>query len=467
MQIPILSGIYTDGKSDFRDSYPRNLIPVPKDTGISKGYLRPADGIDLFIDELPGNDRGAINWEDECYRVSGTRLIRVNANQTYDDIGDLGTGPQSSLDYSFDYLGVSSNTKLYLYDNATLTQVTDPDLGDVIDFIFIDGYFLTTDGEFLVVTELGNPFSVNPLKYGSSEIDPDPVLGLLKLRNQAYALNANTIEVYQNIGGDNFPFQRINGAHIHRGIVGTHAKAVFKENIAFVGGGRNEANSVWVARSGQSQRIATREIDQIILEYTELELSGIVCEARVDKGHEFLYIHLPDQTLVYDGSASAVAGTPIWFTLGAALVGKLQYPARNLVRCYDKWLVGDPSSNRVGELTDAHSSYYGSVVGWDFGTKIVYNDGLGALLHRVELVSLTGRAAFGDDPTIWTSYTNDGVTHSQEFAIKAGVAGDRANRLVWLQQGYMNNWRSQSFRGTSDAMISISRLEVTIEGLNT
>jgi hypothetical protein len=46
MQIPILNGIFTDdGQAEIRTSYPVNLIPVPKQSGISNGYLRPADGL--------------------------------------------------------------------------------------------------------------------------------------------------------------------------------------------------------------------------------------------------------------------------------------------------------------------------------------------------------------------------------------------------------------------------------------
>jgi hypothetical protein len=66
--------------------------------------------------------------------------------------------------------------------------------------VWVDGYFMTTDGEFLVITELNNPFAVDPLKYGSSEADPDPVKSLLKLRNEVYALNRHTIEVFDNTG---------------------------------------------------------------------------------------------------------------------------------------------------------------------------------------------------------------------------------------------------------------------------
>jgi len=61
VKIPILNGIYTDKNADFRTSYPRNMVPVPKDTGINNGYLKPADGIKLFADGV-GVDRGGINW---------------------------------------------------------------------------------------------------------------------------------------------------------------------------------------------------------------------------------------------------------------------------------------------------------------------------------------------------------------------------------------------------------------------
>jgi hypothetical protein len=465
-QIPVLSGIYTDENSDFRNSYPRNLIPVPKDDGISKGYLRPADGIVELASDAPGFDRGAINWEGVCYRSMGSKLVSVSSTGIITEIGEIANGGQSRLDYSFDYLGVSSNEALFLYDGLSLKQVTDPDLGPVVDFMWIDGYFMSTDGENLIVTELNDPFAVNPLKYGSSEVDPDPIVSLQKLRNQAWAINRFTCELFQNIGGLGFPFQRIQGAQIPRGAVGTFATALFMENIAFIGSGRNEAVSVWMAAAGQSVRISTREIDQILLEYTEEELADIVCETRVDKGHQFLYIHLPNKTVVYDGAASRVVGTPIWFTLGTSLVDDSAYRARNMVRVYDKWLVGDPFANRVGYFSDSLSSHWGEVIGWQFGTLIIYNEGLGAIFHELELVCLTGRVVLGDDPTIWMQYSLDGEVWSQERGISAGKRGQRNKRLVWLQAGNMNHWRMQRFRGTSDSFISVARLEAQLEGLN-
>lgn len=464
MQIPILNGIYTDENSDFRTSYPRNMVPVPQPQGISTGYLRPADGV-VQIGTGPGIDRGAINWNGVCYRVMGTKLVSVDSSGTVTTLGDVGGSGQVTLDYSFDRLAIASSGNLFYWNGSTLTQVTDADLGTVVDLLWVDGYFMTTDGTYLIVTDLSDPTSVNPLKYGSSEADPDPIKAILKVRNEPHALNRYTIEAFDNIGGSTFPFQRIDGAQIQKGVIGTHACCVYMEAIAFLGSGRNEAPAVWLGLNGNTQKLSTREIDQILLGYTEAELSTVVFEKHAESGLDHLYIRLPDQTLVYDGMASQAMGQPVWFILTTSIAGKGQHRVANRVWCYDKWIVGDTKTAAIGYQTDDVSSHWGELIGWEFGTSILYNEGRGAIVHELELVALTGRADFGDDPTILTQYSLDGETWSMEKSIKAGKQGQRNKRLVWLQQGTLRNWRIQRFRGTSDAHVSFARLEARIEGM--
>jgi hypothetical protein len=465
MQIPILNGIYADTAANFRTRYPRNMVPVPKGTGISEGYLRPADGIEQ-IGTGPGADRGGINWQGQHYRVMGTKLVRVSALGTVTVIGDVTAGGPVTLDYSFDRLGIASGGRLYYCDGGAVTQVTDPDLGTVLDATFIGGYWLTTDGENLVVTELTDPYAVNPLKYGSSEADPDAVVAVDQLRNEAYAFNRHTIEVFQNVGGSNFPFQRIDGAQVTRGLIGTHAYAKFLETFAFLGGGRNEAPAVWLLGAGSTRKLSTREIDQVLATYTEAQLSGVVVETRLDNGHQHLLIHLPDTCWVYDAAASEVVGEPVWFELTTSIVGSGQYRARGLVWVHDHWHVADPVNGRIGRMVDDVSTHYGETIGWDFGTLMLYNDGRGAIVHQLELVALPGRVAIGADPVIWASYSLDGETYSQERPISVGGAGERNKRLVWRRLGHMRNYRIQRFRGTSDARVSVARLEAQLEPLN-
>ena len=466
MKIPILTGIYTDNGPDFRTAYPVNLVPVPLPNGIDDGFMRPADGI-IANGTGPGIDRGGINWNGVCYRVMGSNLVSIDSAGAVTILGDVGDdGRDVTLDYSFDRLAIASNLNLFYWSPSLgLVQVTDPDLGIVLDVVWVDGYFMTTDGEFLVVTELSDPLAVNPLKYGSAEADPDPVVGLLKLRNEVYALNRQTIEVFDNVGGDLFPFQRIEGAQIEKGVVGTHACCIFLETVAFLGGGFNEAPGIYLGANATATKISTQEIDTILLNYTEEQLATVNVEARNDRAHQYLYVHLPDRTLVFDGEATKALSQPVWFILTSSIVDYSRYRAQNFVWCYNKWLVGDSESTAIGYFDIDISTHWGVTVRWEFGTTIIYNEGRGAIVQQLELVSLTGSVAFGTNPTINTSYSTDGQTWSQQKFINIGTTGDRAKRLVWFQQGWMRNWRIQRFQGTSQAHMSFARLEAAIEPL--
>jgi hypothetical protein len=465
MQIPILDGIFTDSSPNFRTSYPVNLVPVPKSTGISEGYLRPADGI-VKTGDGPGANRGGLNWNGTLYRVMGTKLVSVAENGTVTTIGDVGTGGRVTMTYSFDYLAIASGGRLYLYDGSSLAQVTDSDLGIALTVVWVDGYFMTTDGEFLVITELNNPFAVDPLKYGSSEADPDPVKALLKLRNEIYALNRHTIEVFDNLGTTGFPFQRISGAQIQKGTLGTHTCCVFTEAIAFMGSGTNESISVYLGANGSASKIATREIEEILAGYTEAQLSTSFMQERTEGAHVFLDIHLPDQTLVFDAAGSAALQQPVWFILRTSLVGLGRWAVCDAVWAYNRWNVCKPGETDVGYLDKNIASHWGETIGWEFGTIILYNESRGAIVHELELVSLTGRVQPGADPTVWTSYSTDGLTYSVEKAARVGTIGQYNKRIVWLQQGSMRNWRLQKFRGTSAAQIAMARLEARVEPLS-
>jgi len=466
MQIPILSGITADQRADYRSSMPRNMLAVPKPTGVAQGYLRPAEGVQA-LGTGPGLPRGGILWNGAVYRVLGTKLCRVAQDGTVTQLGDVGGTSRASLDYSFDRLSVVSGGGLFYWDGSALTQVLDEDLGTVIDVVFIGGYFFLTDGVNLIVTELNDPTSINPLKYGSAESDPDPVYGVAKLRNEVYAFGRYTIEVFQNIGGANFPFQRVDGAQQTRGIMGTHCKCSLGDAFAILGSAKDEAPGVYIIGSGSSQKISDREVDEVLLTFTEAQLSQAVLEYRADKSHRFVLVHLPDRTLCFDINGSQVVGQPVWTVLdsGALVLG--QYRARDLVWCFNRWNVADPTSTSLGYLTDDVASHYGATIQHGFDTFMLYNAGNGGIVHELELVGLPGRAAFGADPVVWHSWSPDGRTWSAEKPKRVGSFGQTEKRIQWRTLGKFMSTRILRFRWTSDAMLAASRLEAKIEGLFT
>lgn len=463
-QIGILSGYGASEDADFTESYPVNLEPVVGDTGLSKGYLKSPPGA-VQIGTGPGRDRGAINWNGVCYRVMGSKLVRANADGTVNVLGEVGNdGKPVSLDYSFDRLSIGSNSDLFYYQvGSGVVQLTDPDLGVVVDHIYANGYFMTTDGESLVVTELNDPMAVDPLKYGSSETDPDPVNGLILLRDEVYALNLNTIDVFNNVGGNGFPFALNRGATIPKGVIGTRAKCLYAESFAFVGAGRKEALGVYVAGSGDAAKISTREVDKILA--AELNPERIICERISSEDEQRLYVHLADQTLVYVAGASARAARPVWYhrSRGVALTGA--YRPRFFVNVYNQIMCGDSASSALGFLDASTSRDFGETNGWRFDSILIYNEGRGGILHSLELVGLPGRVPFGENPVVFFSRTLDGENWGEERAVSSGRAGERGKRVQARPHWRFGNYMGLRCRGADNAVSGWARLEGAIEGL--
>lgn len=468
MRIPILSGIYADENADFRESYPVNMEPVAMETGANMGFLRPSQGIEQFA-VGPGKDRGGIVWNGVHYRVMGSKFCKVSDAGVVTTLGDVGDSDEPvRLTYGFDRMAILSKKRFFYWDGAGLVEVTDADLGEPIDVVWEGGYFVLTDGEFIYVTDLNDPMSINPLKYTSSEAAPDPILSLQKIKNEIYAVNRYTCELFNNVftTAGAFPYRRIESAQAMTGSVGTNANCVVNDALALLGGTENEAPSIYIVGGGTRAKIATRAIEQTLEEYTEAELSEAILKAKISRNMQQLFVHLPDRTLVYDFAASQVLGKHAWTVLTSSPSRTpTKYRARFPVLTNAGWIVGDTESPNLGRLVESNSYQFGSPIHWEFGTVLVYNEGRGAIFNRLELLSLPGRVALGANPYVFTQFSLDGENWSQPSRILAGKIGERTKRLVWLRQGSMQNIRMQRFYGTSDAHLTVHRLEADLEAL--
>lgn len=458
MQVAILSGVYVDNHGDFVFSYPINREPIIIDSGIAKGYLRPAPGV-IQLGTGPGADRGGKLWNGTCYRVMGSELVSVAADGSTINLGNITGSDTAQMDFSFDRLAINADQKLWYLFGGVLSQVTDPDLGIVIDMLWVDGYFMTTDGQYLVVTELLDPTQVDPAKYGSSEESPDPITGLMKVHGEVYALNRTTIENFQNIGGTGFPYQRNPGALIEKGCVGPRAKAYIAQTFAFVGGGVNERVGVYLAGSGTAIKISTTAIDDMLAELTEAELYQLVAESRVDSDEQRLIVHLPSQSVCYYVNASKSAQEPVWTILASGIQFDEAYLPRNAVLAYNKWIVGD-KNGRIGYYDFGVSSLFGDTTGYRFDTKLLYNDSAWAIIGEIELVGTPGR-----NSSVFFSFTTDGMNYSTERQIYGGTTGQTNTRMVARPRQRFSNWMGCRFRGADDGMSSFTRLEADIEAL--
>lgn len=448
MQIPIQSGVTVkDGR--FVVSYPVNLRPKALASGLSKGQLVSAPGA-IAKATGPGADRGGLIWRDRHFRAMGSKLVEILPGWTISEIGEIGGDCQcTGFDYSFDRLAIRSGGSLYYYDGTTLTQVTDTDLGEVRDLAFIDGYFVTTDGEFVVVTELLDPTQIEPLKYGSAESDPDEVTGVMRFDEELLVFGRHTIQPFRNVGSTGFPFQTIRGAVIPFGCISAAAKTKIASTYAFVGGGRGEPLGVFIATGGTAARISDDVIEELLAEAAQSEIK---LEARREGADEILIIHMGDQSAALSLSTSRESNQGAWHILQT---DGGRYTPRHAVLWNGEQVVGHDAT--IGVLSIDTDKHFGVRAGWSFDVGLQFNDGRAFIVHDIEL--------FGQFPREkWAallSMTRDGETWSNEVA--RHLAGRTGERVAWRPHVRAPMLAGMRFRGTG--RVAVSRCDVTGEGL--
>jgi hypothetical protein len=455
--IPLLSGIAGTETGEFVRSYPLNFEPIIISSGISEGQLKLIPGA-VSLGVGPGSDRGGINWGGSLYRVLGTKLCLIGSDNSVTVLGDVRPGSRCAFDYSFDRLAIWSGGNLFYYSIALgLVQVVNANLGTAIDGMWIDGYFMSTDGTYVVVTELSDPLTVKPLKYGSAEEDPDPVTGLIKYREEAYVFGRNTTQVFSNVGGNGFPFQDNKGAGFPFGSVGPMAKALLGDGFAFVGSGRNQGLNVYFfSLGGLPKPIGCRELCDAL---DALDDPSVVeVESRSDRNERRLLVHLPTETWTFLLNASALAQQPIWYRMRTGLG---QYRCRNAVDAYGLTIVGDTQSGSFGYLTQQDDQHFGSDPGGQFDVGMIYGGGTGAIIHSIELMGLPGRGRAG---SVFLSMTRDGETFGAERAV-AFTPAERSKRIAWRPHCRVGNYIGLRFRFSGGSLPGIAACEVKAAAL--
>lgn len=451
VQIPIQTGVRVRGGA-FQTSYPVNLYQHLIESGLSKGELISERGA-RQIATGPGIDRGGTVWNDALYRVMGSKLVQVGADDTITELGTLETdGLNCLFAHGFDQFAVGSSERLYYYDGGTLTQVTDPDLGRVLDVTWIDGYFVTTDGTYLVVTELNDPSSVDPLKYGSAETVPDPLVGVDTLREELVAVGRYSLQFFRNVGGNGFPFQNVRGALIPYGAVSARAKCHIAGTLAFVGSGEDEPLGVYIVTQGAAVRISDEVIDGILAECGDE--SSIVLEPRSFGFEQHLVVHVGQCSAALVLKASQEAGTGLWHQLAT---GQGRYRPRNAVFWQGQHYVGDIETTALGVLDSEITAHYGVEQGWSLDAGMLYNDGFGLILNEVEIMGQFPQT----ETAVFFSMTRDGELWSNEISLR--LNGTREQRVVWrpnVRAGRMVGFR---FRGRG--RVAIARADARGEGL--
>lgn len=457
-QITFIKGDKVGAETDYRDALPVNMTAVARPVLAAKGYMLQLPGLTLHATG-EGVDRGGI-WDsrrNSHYRVSGESLIRVNSNGTTTNLGSIPGNDTVEFAYSFNNLAIIASGRMFVYNTgAGLREITDSDLGNPIDICWIDQYFFMTDGESLFHTTIADETQIDPIDFATSEFSPDPTYGVEKTKdNRVMVFNRYSTEIFVNDATENFAFSRITGLSMEFGIVGTHAKAKFNDGFICVGNRKEEAVSVHVAFPGQTQKVATREIEKIIGEYRETELRSVVVETREEDGYQHVLIHLPNQTLLFNQTIATLVGLEsAWSIIKSDVLGDREY--RGIHGVFDsnlgKWVYGDKQNANIGIYDEDTALQYGEVVEWLLFTP--YYPLETTSIDEIDIQTIPG-FAMTNDSTLAVSLTFDGFRYSAEKFLNYGRRGQYGNRLITRRLGYVSEYVSFRFRGASRTRMAI------------
>ena len=461
-QIPIIKGENIGVETDYRDALPVNMYAVFKEILGAKGYMLCYPGLTEFVTGF-GIDRGGVYNErlEDHFRVSGTKFISVHSqgSGTAVDIDTIPGTDQVSMPYSFNTQAVIANGNMYLYDGNAFSQVTDPDLGSPIDAIWINGYYFLTDGEYIYHTDIDDETSIDPLKFATAEFMPDPSLGLLKTQdNKVMVFGRYSLEYFIDRATENFAFQRVETRAQKIGIVATHAKCEIG-SVYITGGKKDEGVGVYRIGIGSSEKISSREIDKIIGQYTEPELSDMRMEGRTENDVTFVIVHLPNETLCYNVEIAAAFGNDYAWSLLKTGTEDVNYRAINgvLDARSSKWIFGDKQDDTIGELDDTACTQYGEIAEWYLYTPLFRLDGMS--IDEIELEIIPGHTTT-QDAQVALCATFDGNIYGKETWIKYGDIQDYNSRLIMRHLGEVTDWVGLRFRGVSQSRMSFAFLRL-------
>ncbi len=464
MQATFIKGDKHGSETDYRDYLPENTSGILRPVFNAQGYMLMQPGLTQYATGS-GVDRGGI-WNERFskhLRVSGNSIIEVSSEGVVTTIGTISGSDTVSLPYSFNTQAIIASGRMYLYDNATLTEVTDSDLGNPIDGVWVNGVYFLTDGEFIYHTDTSSESAIDPLKFATAEFMPDKSLGLAKTSdNKVAVFGRYTTEYFVDVAQDNFSFRRVDSRAHKIGIVGTHCKAEMMNKFFIMGGRKEEAVGIHTVAVGSIAKISSREVDKILKGYSEEELSSSVLEARVEDNYHYLIVHLPNRTLLYNANLGEAIGSEYsWSILKTDTTGLSKWRAIHGV--YDprrsEWVYGDRIDSRIGYLDNTVSTHYDEIVEGSIATPLIKLES--DSIDEIEIETIPGHTAFSD-AKVFLSVTYDGVLYSKEITIPYGLPSNYSQNFIAYALGYVNDWFSIKLRFSSRSRMAFS--EALING---
>ncbi len=399
--------------------------------GRAPAMIQGMAGIDTFVEIAKTPQRAAINYAGSLYSVAGSSFIRIDQFGVKTTIGDVfGTG-RVDIAKIVGQVAILVEPNLWVYDGGTLTQVTDPDFTQrgAKRMATLDSYgaFIEPGTGRWFICDLGDFTVYDPLNFASAEASPDDLLSIESNSNQFVLFGEDSIELWDNVGGSGFPFERnINGV-IECGLASQEGTTTADNTVYWI-----DQNRIARRLEGNvARRISTDGTEQKWQEYATINDARVF--SYVYDGHTFVVYTFP--------SAGATWGYDIntqeWHE--RASYGYGYWRAKWIVKAYEKTFVGDTETGNIGELNFRSYSEWGQPLLREGTTGAMVDGGRWVQHDSLKLTLDVGNApplGQGSVPEIMLDVSDDGgVTFRARSNRPMGEMGHYKTQIEWLRNG--------------------------------
>lgn len=408
---------------------------------------------------LPGNGpiRGLHRAFGSLYAVSGAHLWKIAQNGALTDLGAVGSGAVSMANNA-EHLIVVTAPDAYYSDGTSasgVAQITDTDYTSrgAIKVRFMDNFmiFLEPDSDRFFCADLGSVTDFDSLDFASAEGAPDRLIGMEVDHRQVILFGADSVEIWENVGGSGFPFQRSINGFIEIGCYNGDTIAKVDNSVIWLA----SDYSVRKLDGATPVRISTYALEQFL---AGVDVTTGSAYSYSQDGHIFYVLSFSTGCWVWD------ATTNEWHE--RASHPQDYYRWQFHASAYGLQFVGDAFSNKVGKLDPTVYDEHGSVQRASWTYQPVYSENRMAMHHRLEVVFEAGvglTSGQGSDPEIMMDYSDDGgLTWTTLPNRRLGKIGEYLWRAEWHGLG---SARQRVYRGAvSDpvrVVLSDTVLDVT------
>ena len=452
-----------------------NYVTTP--SGVTQVVLLETEGLTTIAESLSDElNRGAITFLEDPYFVQGNTLYRLDRSPltagtfsyTLVPLGIItGTGPVFMAINPTQICIVVPDGDAYIYSEGdALTLISSSEfLGPAKGVIFVNGHFIFWKPQIIFSSAINNGLVYDGSDFLGAEALPDEIVSCFPYNNNIMVFGKDITERFQYTADEfGFPFTRIEGAYLQKGLISASAVVEIDDTLIFLGGSPTELPSVWQSDGNTVWTVSTPAIDERIQSYIGEEgvFENAFCITYGIQNSIVACVTLGFDTLCFDVYASRVAERPIWHRRDSVenkVAG--QWSVQNIIKVWEQLLTAATFTNAISIMSNDVFDENGDQKIRLWSSENMYNNGDPIYVNRVEVVIDAEIIDYDNDHLLGLNYSEDGgKTWGVEETRTVGTVGQFDSRIVWDRLGRFDTMVMFQLRWSTDDRMSIVRFTV-------